>query len=321
MIQRIKTNWVPRIKQVKLIVWFYFLLKRIESKASFQLKKVRKQSYISKSRLINDLKRAGIRKGDVVVVNSSMSSIGLLEGGGNTFVRALMEIITEDGLIVMPAYPHRGMYKYLKDYKIFDLKNTPSMNGVITECFRNTKGVYRTLHPTHSLCIWGKSAKVIAQGHEKSISPYDENSPYKKMLDLNAKNLCVGVNFDHMIMIRVIDDLYDKYPVSMYFDNLLFEVPVKNEKGAIIWVKTRCHDPEKSLQRNNMKLFPYLKDHIKKSRIGLSESFVIESKILFETQVHLSKQGVFPFYKIPYKKIGDSNPVKIIRFEDTEFSG
>ncbi|KKL12977.1 hypothetical protein LCGC14_2530410, partial [marine sediment metagenome] len=48
---------------------------------------------IMKSNIIEDLKRMGIEKGDVLWVHSSLKSIGYVEGGPLTVIGALMETI------------------------------------------------------------------------------------------------------------------------------------------------------------------------------------------------------------------------------------
>jgi len=271
-----------------------------------QYKSIKKQlsqksKPIGKDELIRDFKFIGLRPNDVVVVVSSMSSIGLIDGGATTFINALKEYIGKNGVIVMPSYPHRGMYDYLTNYQVFDVTTTPSMNGIITEVFRTSEGVYRSLHPTHPICIWGKDAKDLIKGHELTKSPYDFGSPYEKFLKMNARNLCIGVDFDHMIMIRIIDDLYPDYPVSMYMHDKTFKVSVKDYEGNLVEIETKCHDPEISKTRFNMRIFPYLKDFMSIGRIGRAKSILIDSQILFNKQIELSKQGIFPYHIPPWK--------------------
>lgn len=256
---------------------------------------------ISEEDLIVQFPGMGIYPNDKIVVNSSMSRIGILQDGPITFVNALKRYISENGLIVMPTYPHKSSYHYLENYEIFDVKETPSMNGAITECFRKSDGVYRSLHPTHPLAAWGKDAKEIMEGHENSKSMYDEHSPYKKLLDLGVKNVLIGVNFDHMIMIRVIDDLYKDYPINPYLKKK-YVVPVKNYDGEILNVETTCHDPNYfGLERANMKMYPYVKGIITYGKLGKATTWVMDAKKVYDIQVECAKKGIFPFNKLRFK--------------------
>lgn len=53
--------------------------------------------------ITNDLRKLGLEKGMTVIVHSSLSSIGWVSGGAVAVVEALMEVITEEGTIIMPT--------------------------------------------------------------------------------------------------------------------------------------------------------------------------------------------------------------------------
>ena len=99
-----------------------------------------------------------------------------------------------------------------------------------------------------------------------------------------------------MIMIRVIDDLYEEYPINPYCDKK-FIVQVKGYNGELIDVETNCHDPQYfGTNRQNMKLFSYLKDKIVFGFLGQAPTMVLYSKDMYDTQIECSKQGIYPFY-------------------------
>src|SRR5687768_13783978 len=58
--------------------------------------------------LAADLRRLGLRPGTVVIVHSSLSSLGWVCGGSVPVVQALMDVLTEAGTLVMPT--HSGEY-------------------------------------------------------------------------------------------------------------------------------------------------------------------------------------------------------------------
>ncbi len=51
------------------------------------------------------LRGLGLRRGDAVEVHSSLSSFGWVEGGATTVIEALMQVVGEEGALVMSAYP------------------------------------------------------------------------------------------------------------------------------------------------------------------------------------------------------------------------
>ena len=294
-----------RLKSLlKKIPVFQFLYKQyviISGKMRYWKHKIMRKVYDDED-LITMFGQIGISPKDKIVLNLSMSRIGVLKNGPETFVNALKKYITKEGLIVMPTYPHRASYEYLNNYTIFDVQKTPSKNGAVTEYFRTSENVYRSIHPTHPLAAWGDGAKELMSGHEFSKSMYDEKSPYKKLLDINVKNVLIGVNFDHMIMIRIIDDLLPEYPINPYLDQK-FYVKVCGYNGELIEMETNCHDPNYFGQnRDNMKLFPYLKDKITFGNLGGAQTMVMYSQDMFTKQVECARNGIFPFKIYRFKK-------------------
>ncbi len=57
----------------------------------------------TKKMLKNALADLGVEKGMILEVHSSLSSFGELEGGAETVINTLKEIVTEEGSIFMPA--------------------------------------------------------------------------------------------------------------------------------------------------------------------------------------------------------------------------
>ena len=58
---------------------------------------------VTKEMLKSALIDLGIEKGMILEVHSSLSSFGELEGGAETVIDVLKEIVTEEGSIFMPA--------------------------------------------------------------------------------------------------------------------------------------------------------------------------------------------------------------------------
>ena len=138
--------------------------------------------------IVKDLKKLGIKQGDTVIVHSSLKSMGQVEGGADTVIDALIEVVGKDGTVMFPALSFFPCCNTLK----FDMLNTPCCVGAIPETFRKRKGVIRSFHPTHSVCAYGKLAVDITKDHKLDDTPVGENSPYRKLIGLNGKILMLG---------------------------------------------------------------------------------------------------------------------------------
>ncbi len=191
----------------------------------------------------------GIKSGDSVMVHSSLSKIGYLEGGAEALISALQKVVESDGNILMPAFPAIGFnYDYLKSNSVFDVKNTPSKMGIVTEVFRKLPGVKRSLHPTDSVCVMGKEADYFVNEHFGQLTPYNKHSPFMKLIERKGKILLIGVKLESVTNFHTPEDaiLNFKYPV--YHKNE-FTVRVKDENGNEITMVTKAHNPEMSKKR------------------------------------------------------------------------
>src|SRR5260370_41384430 len=72
---------------------------------------------------------------------------------------------------------------------VFDARDTPSMVGLITEAFRRSAGVGRSLHPTPSVAVWGDRAEAIITGHHLTATPGGRPTPHGKLLEYDRKIL------------------------------------------------------------------------------------------------------------------------------------
>ncbi|MEG2254255.1 MAG: AAC(3) family N-acetyltransferase, partial [Vagococcus sp.] len=65
---------------------------------------------ITKEMLIKSFKELGLEKNDRLMVHTSLSSFGgIVSGGAQTIIEALMEIVSEEGLIMMPTQSWKNL--------------------------------------------------------------------------------------------------------------------------------------------------------------------------------------------------------------------
>jgi aminoglycoside 3-N-acetyltransferase len=126
------------------------------------------------------LSTLGLRRGHHVLVHSSLSSMGHVDGGAPTVVRALSEVVGPHGTVLVPTLtgdenvgPHATI--------VFDVESTPGWTGAVAECVRTWPGARRSAHPTHSVAALGAGAERLTDGHEDCVTPCGPGSPYARL--------------------------------------------------------------------------------------------------------------------------------------------
>lgn len=157
-----------------------------------------------------DLVGLGIQQGITVMVHSSLSALGWVNGGAVTVIQALMDVITLSGTIVMPT--HSGDYsdpalwgnppvpgewcRIIRDtMPAFEPEVTPSRGmGVIPEVFRKWPVTVRSSHPAYSFAAWGRNSDYIV-GNQTIDFALGEQSPLGRVYDLDGYILLLGTGF------------------------------------------------------------------------------------------------------------------------------
>ncbi len=111
---------------------------------------------VVRSDVIRSLESMGLKAGDRVMVHSSLSSMGHVEGGAPTVLQAFLDVLGAAGTLMVPTFTHSGCQYY-------DPLLTPSLNGAITEAARSLPGAIRSLHPTHAVTVVGPDAEDLVE--------------------------------------------------------------------------------------------------------------------------------------------------------------
>ncbi|TWX52488.1 AAC(3) family N-acetyltransferase [Colwellia hornerae] len=148
---------------------------------------------LNRKKLKKSLINLGVKQGDIIFLQSSFSAMGHVSIGAHGVIDVFLEIIGEKGTLVMPSFSTAGnMEDYVAKNEVFDVCNTPSKSGYLTEIFRKYPRTLRSIHPTHSVCANGFHADEIIRDHESTLSPCGPNSPFDKMLNLQGKMIRIG---------------------------------------------------------------------------------------------------------------------------------
>ncbi|SHI36758.1 aminoglycoside N(3)-acetyltransferase [Pseudobutyrivibrio xylanivorans] len=175
---------------------------------------------VVKNEIIDAVKKVGLTKGDSVMVHTSLSQIGYVCGGAQTVIEALIEVVGQEGTIMMPTQswknldPDTGVHwdvdeQYWniirENWPAYDKKITPTNTmGATAEMFRQWPGALRSDHPARSVAAWGEHAKYLTENHNL-CDIFGEDSPVGKLYKLNGKVLLIGVDYDKNTSIHLAD--------------------------------------------------------------------------------------------------------------------
>jgi len=139
--------------------------------------------------MLRELKSLGVREGGDLLVHSSYKSLGPGVKDIEQVINTLKEALGKHGNLLFPTLSYASV---TRENPHFDILNTPSCVGAIPEWFRKQPGVLRSMHPTHSVAVYGPCAKEITADHHLDNTPVGRNSPFRKLRDKNGQILMLG---------------------------------------------------------------------------------------------------------------------------------
>ena len=136
---------------------------------------------------------------EILMVHSSYDGLlPMYKGNVNELLSALLGICGPERTLVMPAFIIGGRALDTRTYfqaRPFDIRRTPSEMGLLTEAFRRTPGVMRSLHPTCSICALGPLAAELTTGHHLARTGLGPDSPFGVMTRRTTAILGLGVEY------------------------------------------------------------------------------------------------------------------------------
>jgi aminoglycoside 3-N-acetyltransferase len=164
----------------------------------------------TRASLARDFEALGVRAGDILLIHSSLRSLGWVSGGALAVVQALLDVLGPEGVLVVPsqttanrdpsswqpAPPEHWWPAIRESLPGFDRTRTPSVNvGVITEQVRTWPGAVRSDHPQSSFAAIGPRAAELMEVHLTECH-LGEQSPLAALEAAGAATLLLGVGFD-----------------------------------------------------------------------------------------------------------------------------
>jgi aminoglycoside 3-N-acetyltransferase len=181
----------------------------------------------TRASLAQDLRALGLETGMLVIVHSSMKSLGWVNGGPVAVIQALQDVLTTQGTLVMPAHSSglsdpakwenppvpESWWDTVRDtMPAYDPHRTPTSGiGRIPELFRTWPDVLRSDHPAHSFAAWGRLAGEVTRGHTLSFS-LGPSSPLDHIYQHDGYVLLLGAGYDSVTSFHLAEYRLDWMP-------------------------------------------------------------------------------------------------------------
>jgi len=240
------------------------------------------------SRFVNDLFELGVRPGGVLLVHSSLKSLGLVPGGPETVIRGLLEILGVEGTLLMPSLTFQTVSRA---HPIFDVRSTPSCVGVIPEYFRLRSGTIRSLHPTHSVCAAGPLSGELIDNHLWDRTPCGSYSPFHKLPNFNGQILMLGCGLKPNTSMHAIEERV----VPPYLFNPPVTYTITDENGKTFKKNYTIHNFVSWKQRYDRVSQVLKAPDLRSGLVSNAESHLIEAKELMEQVLKKLKRDPYFF--------------------------
>ena len=229
--------------------------------------------------LIESLQRAGVDPHKDLLVHSAMSKIGYLEQGPKTIVGALIRYMGADSTILMPTSPVSTLQANHK-LDVFDVANTPSLMGAVTEYFRTHKATHRSGHPLEPVAAYGPNSSHYTMHHHADSTAYGSNSPWFKHMERGGQILYIGTTLINSgTSLHAVEDAigHRRFKFPIYLSQPRSFSVAMNERRLTI--TTTVHNPEWSAKRQCDGLIPLLeqKGALRHVKVGEAPSLLVDA--------------------------------------------
>ena len=144
---------------------------------------------LRKKDLVAHFREAGLHRARNLIMHSSLSRLGRVDGGANAVIDAVLEVLGSEGTLMVPTFN----YALLEG--VFDPEVEPSQTGAITNALRKRPNAVRGIHPTYSVAAIGRRAAEFTAEHWKA-EPVGVDSPMDRLAKAGGYIFLLGVKHD-----------------------------------------------------------------------------------------------------------------------------
>lgn len=151
---------------------------------------VLEKNMLSKKDLLDGFGQLNLKEGETIIVHTSYKSLGGVEGGADTVIDVMCELVGKTGTVLFPAFNFQSW----TETHYFDVMESPSKMGMITEIARLRPNALRTPHPIYSFSALGSRAKEFSKTED--VEAYGPNSAFALFHKINGTIVSIGLDFN-----------------------------------------------------------------------------------------------------------------------------
>lgn len=171
---------------------------------------------LTRPQIAGQLGSLGIAAGDVVMMHSSLSALGPVDGGAETVIDGILDAIGPTGTLMVPVF-RDSVWGDPADFTNTDCDCTsadglctsrqPGFQGILTEVVRRRPGCLRSCHKSHSWVAVGPAASDLLVGHRQTPAMCGEHNPFEPLLAADGKLLILGVQVNTITLWHYYEEL------------------------------------------------------------------------------------------------------------------
>jgi aminoglycoside 3-N-acetyltransferase len=216
---------------------------------------------MNKNEIKKALREFGLGKGNIVLVHSSLASIGHVDGGADTVIDAFLETIGNEGTLVVPVFGNLGILTE-------KVKKRP--RAVVSDC------------PKGTVAAIGADAEFICRDHWKADTAHGHDTPYLRIAGLGGYICLLGVDQDRNTTLHSVEALLE----LPYLQNT--SANIETENGTV--EKTWKYYPGPHRDFIGLDKTMRLNGKMKIGKIGNAAVRLMKSKDLIDTFVEIGKK-------------------------------
>ena len=160
----------------------------------------------TKNEIKAQLAAMGAPRDSVVLIHSSLRAVGETEGRGEGLLQAFIEYFTaEGGLLCIPT--HTWVNVDAVDKPTLDMTSAQTCIGTLPNIAAAHPMGHRSLHPTHSMAVFGNGASEFIADETRCQTPAPPFGCYGKIYEQGGKILLVGVGHNRNTYLHGVEEM------------------------------------------------------------------------------------------------------------------